>query len=438
LAREPASPLSDAFEMRPAIGQMLVTTSALRALGPVLGWDLAERVWLGSLLVALLVALGWYVRRSVPGATPLAPFFLAWVPLSWVTALGFYDFLAGLVLFTLLLDALDSHGRSRILPILALLYFAHLFAFATAVGVLVLRSVDRPELRGTAAAVAVVGAGLVLAAPGLGGGLRWNFSIQGRLIHLAFGSTIASVSPLGILAGVLWTAFLVRGALKLPWDWRCRAGFLMLAGSLFVPSGVGTGSFLFERLHVLGFIVLAPLLIRTISSLPWLAALMVTAVMASALAGVFGTWTGAGRQLDADQRRITDLLQAAGVQPGASVTSAFPHEEMALYRTPVYFHLVDRSAQRLGAIVADNYQARPRSFAVSWVRSRSAIRTEHRGSEWVAWGDIATPMFVVHLADTRFHTGQVAPLVGDDRFAVTRIDPGEMTRLDDPRTHNDR
>jgi hypothetical protein len=425
LARDPASPVGDAFAVRPAMGQMLVTAAALRALGPVLGWDRAERVWLALLLAALLAALGWYVRGSIPVATPWAPLFLAWVPLGWVTAWGFYDFLAGMVLFTLILDGLGDGGRARILALLALLYFAHLFAFAVAVGVLVLRSLDRADLRVTAAAVVLACAGLVVAAPGLGGGINWDFSIRSRLIHLAFSSTLASVSRIALVAGAVWTALLVTGALRSRWDWRCLAGFLLLVGGLFVPRSVGSGTFLFERVHVLGLIILAPLLVQTVTRLPRLATGMLGLVMAGALVGVFVAWTQAGWRLDEDRRRITALLEAVGVESGAAVTSVFPHRELSLHRAPVYFHLLDRSALDLGAIVADNYQANESVFPVSWTAGRTGVMPAQRGREWDVAGRTGAALYVVHLADASPRAGGPLPLLGDGRLAVTRLDPVE-------------
>jgi hypothetical protein len=437
LARDPASPLGNAYSVRPSMGQNLVSAATLRALGPVLGWELAERAWLGALLAALLASLGWYVRRTVPGATPLAPLFLAWVPLGLVTAWGFYDFLAGMVLFALLLDALGDGGRARIVPLLALLYFAHLFAFATAVAVVVLRSLERPDLRVTAAGVVVAGGVLVLAAPALGGGMIWESSIRSRLIRIAFSSVFETVSPLALLAGAVWTALLVTGAIHLRWDWRCRAGFLLLAGSAFVPTSVGGGSFLFQRLHILALITLAPLVIQTITRLPRLATGVLSLLMAGLLAVVFGAWTGAGRQLDEDRYRITTLLRTAGVEQGAAVASAFLYYDLLTHRAPLGLHLVDRSALDLGAILADNYQASTAVYSVSWSAQRTAVRTHKRGDEWSVRGGIGAALYVVHDTGARLDTGRALPLVDDGRFAVTRLSQAEATAPDEARTRNE-
>jgi hypothetical protein len=86
LRADPALPFADVFEVRLRPGQMLVTATALRVLGPGLGWELAERIWLGALLLGLLLALAWYVRGSAAGWTRGAPLLLAWIPLSWVAA----------------------------------------------------------------------------------------------------------------------------------------------------------------------------------------------------------------------------------------------------------------------------------------------------------------------------------------------------------------
>jgi hypothetical protein len=274
-------------------------------------------------------------------------------------------------------------------------------------------------------AVAMTGLGLVLAAPGLGGGMSWDFSVRSRLSQLAFSNALVSVSPIAIVAGATWAALLLLGARRFECDWRCRAGFLLLAGSIFVPASVGSGDFLFDRLHILGLIILAPLMVRTITGLPRLATATLSLLMAGALLGVFVVWTEAGRQLDEDRRRITALLEAAGVDRGAAVTFVFPRDEMRLYRAGVYAHLIDRSALDTGAVVADNYQANYTVFPVSWVDQRTAVTPRQKGQEWDVGGPIETALYVVHLADARPSTLGLVTLVDDDRFAVTRLDPDE-------------
>jgi hypothetical protein len=400
---------------------MLVTAAVLRALGPVLGWERAERLWLGVLVVGLMAALGRYVRGSAARGSALAPLLLAWVPLGWITAWGFYDFLLGMILFTVLLDGLEHGGIPPIVGVLTLLYVTHLFAFAAAAGALVVRALDRPDLRLTAAGVVAAGTGLILTAPGLGGGIAWDFSFRARLIQLALGGTLLSVSPVALMGGAVWTALIVAGAVRLRLDWRSRVGLLLLAGSVIAPRAVGTGVFVFERLHILGLIALAPLVVTTAARIPLPVARTVGVLMAGGLVAVFAVWSHTGRQLDRDRQRITTLLEAAGVGPGDAVTSAFPHARMARYRAPLYFHLVDRSARERSAIVADNYQAAAVVFPVTWVEGRSAVRAWQDGDEWAVRGAWDAPLYVVHRADARWRGGHGPPLVADDRFAVTRV-----------------
>jgi hypothetical protein len=325
-----------------------------------------------------------------------------------------------MIVFMLLLDALEARGPVRVLVLLVLLYFTHLFALAAGLAALAVRALDRSDLRLTAAFAALIGGVLVVQSPGMGG-LSWEFALRYRLFQLVLGASLASVSPVALIAGCIWTGLLLWGALRSPWDWRCRAGLLMLAGSALAPGAVGSGLFLFERLHLLALVTLAPLVVRAAGALPRAGGAAVGVALAGALFAVFGTWTEAGLRLDQDRERVTSLFQEAAVGGGDAVASVFPLGEMSWYRAPLYYHLVDRSARELGLFAADNYQATQPMFPVSWTAGRSAVALRQQGRTWVVRRAGLTPLYVVHRADARFGPGQPSPLVDDGRFAVTRL-----------------
>ena len=116
-----------AFEVDRSLGQTLLSATMLQWLGPRIGWNLAERLWVGFVLAGLLLAVAWYVRRSGATSTGLVPLLLAWLPLSLVTAWGFYDFLLGAAVLLeaphadvarAVLDAAVDQGEERVRDVL--------------------------------------------------------------------------------------------------------------------------------------------------------------------------------------------------------------------------------------------------------------------------------------------------------------------------------
>jgi hypothetical protein len=148
---------------------------------------------------------------------------------------------------------------------------------------------------------------------------------------------------------------------------------------------------------------------------------MLGLVMAGTLVVVFAAWTQAGRELEIDRQRMTSLLLAAGVGRGDEVTSAFPHSRMTRYRVPLYFHLLDRPALELGAVVADHYQASADVFPIAWVGNRTRVVGGQRGETWDVTGERTRPLYVVHRAYARFSRERPDPLAEDGRFAVTLL-----------------
>lgn len=420
-----ASPrLAEAFSVDRGVGQTLVSATALQWLGPVLGWDLAERVWLGLILVGLLLSLGAYIRRAAPDGTAplLTPILAAWVPLSLMTAWGFYDFLVGVVVFIHLLIALEDGRRLRIVALLLLLYLAHLFVFAVGVGIVILRSAGRKDLRVFAATALGAGLVLLLLSRGLSPGIEWDVRWGERLTQLAFSNVLYTVSPLAIAAGLAWSLLLVLGAVLGPRDWRAAAGLLLLAGAALAPSWLAGGTFLFGRTHLLALVVLAPLVAGAAGRLPAVPRTALAAVLLVALGATFGAWTRAGRDLERDRRQMTALLDRAGVRDGdAWVASSLPEEELKFHRAPFHAHLADRVALDLRLVAADNHEAPSPAFPVTWTEPWRGVYVYRPAPATLrVTGAAPGDVLLIHGRAERVEGGE--PVVAaTDRFAVTRL-----------------
>jgi hypothetical protein len=417
-----------AFEVDRSLGQTLLSATMLQWLGPRIGWNLAERLWVGFVLVGLLGAVAWYVHRSGATSTNLVPLLLAWLPLSLVTAWGFYDFLLGAGVFAVLLGTLEEGSRPRIGLLLALLFLIHLFVFVMALGVVGVRALSRKDLRVPVILGAVFGAALVLGSGVLESELALNFDLGQRLVQLAASSVLYSVTPAAAVAGLAWTALLAYGLTRSPREWRSLVGLALLIGALIVPTNIGGGSILFERVHLLALIALAPVVADSAARLPRAAALPLALLLAGGLSLTFSQWTSTGRDLDADREEIASLLQEANVATGNGwVGSGLPDGEWKVYRAPFHAHLVDRVALEFGLTAVDNYEAGIRPFPVRWTHGRQTIHIRSVGDVVQVYGTPAEAVYVVHPAAARLDDA-VEPVARGARFAVSIL-PGPAGEL---------
>lgn len=415
------SELAHAFEVDRGIGQTLVSATVLQWLGPWLGWDLAERVWVGTLLLGLLLAVAWYVRQS--GAPPglLIPLLLAWIPLSLMAAWGFYDFLLGAAIFALLLAALEDDSLPRIGLLLALLFVAHLFVFVIGLGVVTLRALQRKDLRPVAVVATAGGAVLVLAGGVLEAELAMGFDPGQRMIQLAFSHVVSSVSRAGMVAGIAWTGLLVFGLLRLPRDWRVYVGLALLAGAIVMPTEIAGGSILFERVHLLALIALAPVVATASTRLGRGPALALGLVLVAALTASLAKWTTTGQALHRDRVEIASLLNEAEIPEGGWVGSAFPQGEWKVYRAPLHTHLVDRVALDLGLVAGDNYEAGVRPFPVTWAPGHGTLHIRDREGLVEISGAALCDLYIVHAPGARVQQAGATTLATGHRFAVSVV-----------------
>lgn len=425
-----SGPVSSAFEVHRSLGQTLLSATVLQWLGPRTGWDLAERLWVGFVLCGLLLAVAWYVRRSGAASTVLVPLLLAWIPLSLVTAWGFYDFLLGAAVFAILLDALEEGSRLRIALFLSLLFLIHLFVFVMGLGALALRAWSRRDLRVPVVLGAVVGAALVIGSGVLESKLAMDFDLGQRLVQLAAGSVLYSVEPAAAVAGVAWTGLLAYGLARGPREWRSLVGLALLIGALIVPTNIGGGSILFERVHLLALIALAPLVAHSAARLPRAAVLPIALLLAGGLSLTFIQWTSTGRDLGTDREEIAGLVEQAGVAAANGwLGSGLPDREWKVYRAPFHAHLVDRVALELGLVAVDNYEAGIRPFPVRWAQGRRTVHIRSAGDLVQVHGTPEQTVYVVHPAAARLDVADVEPVARGARFAVSVL-PGPGGKTD--------
>lgn len=414
--------IGSAFEIQRGIGQSLVSATALQWLGPWLDWDVGERVWLGILLAGLFLSVAWYVRRSGAPATPLLPLLLAWIPLSLITVWGFYDFLLGALIFCFLLAALDDESLPRIGLLLAALFLTHLFVFVVGMGVVMLRALRREDLR-PAAAVAVVGGAVLVLATGvleaeLGVG---GLNLRERLIHVGFSNILYSVSRAAIVAGLAWTGLLAFGLLRTPRDWRAYVGLALLAGAVVMPTDLAGGSILFERVHLLALITLAPVVATAAARLGRGPSLALTLVLGAALTVTFARWTALGETLHRDRLEIASLLKEAAVPEGGWVGSAFPRRTWNVRRAPIHWHLVDRAALDLELVAGDNYEAGVRPFPVTWAPGLDTLHVQDRDGLVHLSGAAPGDLYIVHDPGARLQQTAATTLATGPRFAVSVV-----------------
>lgn len=414
--------IASAFEIERGLGQSLISATALQWLGPWLGWDVGERVWLGLLLVGLFFAVAWYVRRSGAPATPVLPVLLAWIPLSLVTVWGFYDFLLGALIFCFLLAALDDASLPRIGLLLMALFLTHLFVFVVGMGVVVLRALRREDLRPAAAVAAVGGTVLVLATGVLEAELGVSgLNLRERLIHVGFSNILYSVSRAAIVAGLVWTGLLVFGLLRTPRDWRAYVGMALLAGAVVMPTDLAGGSILFERVHLLALITLAPAVARAGARLGRGSSLALTFVLGAALTVTFARWTELGETLHRDRLEVASLLKEAAVPDGGWVGSAFPRRTWNVRRAPIHSHLVDRAALDLELVAGDNYEAGVRPFPVTWAPGHDTLHVQDRDGLVHISGAAPGDLYIVHDPGARVLRPDTVTLAVGRRFAVSVV-----------------
>ncbi len=448
------------LELGPGLWPNRLSHYLLTALGPLLGWSLAERVVAAAATALPLAALGFWLRDRtgrIPGLLLAAGL---WMAGSWFFWKGFYDFSFSLVAFLGAALVLGRMGGARsaapgagegpgwplhlaLQATLALALLAHLFTFAVTLAMVAFALAWhwwRERLGAVHLAAAVPGAvalGLVVSGGATGGtGMTWypwDVAAEG-LLGADWATAILESDR---LAGRTVTALVVAGAfLRRAWTAREAPdedeeegavdrepsplevfGLLAFAGSLLIPARVGTGQYAPERLRLLALLLLTPsaavglrlLVVRLAGG--W--ARLLAPALGLVLAGAFlfrGLETvRLADRMEADLRSMDRALAAHGAPPGSWITATHWEPFGPFHRIAAYVHLHDRLAVERELVVLDNYEARMPIFPVRWRRmpDRPEFRRVRVG-ETLAWlpqvvaGDRPweDPLLVVH--ESRF------------------------------------
>jgi hypothetical protein len=442
-------PFATYFHLQPSLRPNMANHVLLQALGPAVGWQIAERVLVTTAMLAMFVVVLALMRAS----DSTFPIFLVplagWLASNWFTWMGLYDFALSLSEYAALLLVLSRPLTPRrhllVQVLLGLLYATHFFTFAAGIA-LVIAVVGWQALlrRGSWSrlGIALPAIGLLLVEMSTGGpgsgavqwGERWDV-----LRALAIGQFVVSATPLDAAAGVAITASVVIvGGLR--WRAARRDGAAALAGeevfgfalvvlSLVAPAGVGEGTFIPIRMQCLGFLTLVPAVARAAGVLG--TRLAVAGVVLLAVLSVHtAVLVRDAKRVDRDLVLIDHLLTAAGAGGGSWVMTRFTTYRRGMFHVAGYRHVIDRVAVQRGMVVLDNYEALYGVFPTVWrgIPDWIQFRPSTSGlTVRLAPGSIPWPggVFVLHesqrglqAADTRLALGPSA--VGGP-FAVTLV-----------------
>lgn len=310
------------LELGPGLWPNRLSHYLLTALGPLLGWSLAERVVAAAATVGPLGGLAFWLRDRTGRIPVLLLAAGLWMAGSWFFWKGFYDFSLSLAAFLGAALVLGRMGGARsaapgagaaggtsgagggtpgaaggspgagggpgwpvhlaLQATLALALLAHLFTFAVTLAMVAFALAwhwRRGRLGAVHLAAAVPGAvalGLVVSGGATGGtGMTW-YSWDVAAEGLLGADWATAILASDRLAGRAVTALVVAGAfLRLAWREREGEdegegaggggpsplevfGLLAFAGSLLIPARVGTGQYAPERLRLLALLLLTP------------------------------------------------------------------------------------------------------------------------------------------------------------------------------------
>jgi hypothetical protein len=380
------APFATYFQLEGGLKPDMVSHALLSTLGPLVGWDAAERIVVTiamALTFAVLLALFSAAGATVP--VLLAPL-AGWLATNWFVWGGAYDFALSIPWYTglllLLRRPLTPWRHLGVQGLLGLLYLTHFFTFAAGIA-LVIAIVGWPALIGSAPwrrlglvvpAIALLAIEMLSGGPGTGSvlpGDAWD-----ALRGLAMGDFLISVTPLDAVAGVLvmagiWIVVARR------WGEVRRSGLRALAGeemfgmallvlSLAAPSGVGEGTYIPIRMRFLGVLALTPAMAQAAAALRPVR----LAVMGAALLAALGVHTTAlvsdARVAGRNLALIDELLTAAGARDGSWVVTRWTMYRRGFFHVAGYRHLMDRIAARRNMVVLDNYEALYGVFSTMW------------------------------------------------------------------------
>lgn len=447
-------PFATYFHLEGGVRPNVMSQGMLATLGPIVGWDAAERVVVTLAMIATFVlAMALLGRRSVgawllwPLVTPLA----GWLATNWFIWGGAYDFALSIPLFCGLLLVLDHPpplGRARHLALqalLGLLYLTHVFTFAVGIA-LVLGVIGWQAIVGSGAR-----RGLLVALPALAvlviemasggqgtGAVFWGDLWTG-LRDLATGDFVVSAGKLDLAAGIpIVVAVAVVAAVR----WRearrdgRRAfsgadlfGLALFVASVLAPQGVGPGTYIPIRMRCLAVVALLPAIAQVVGRRPaWGAA--GAAVLFAALGMHSGALLRQERRWSQNLALIDHLLTAAGAQEGSWVATRFTTYRFGHYNVVGIRHAIDRVALHRRMVILDNYEALYGVFSTTWrgipdwaeFRQATGALTVRLVPGTIRW---PVGVFVLHESDRRLRVVDprlaLGPSAVGGPFAVTLV-----------------
>jgi hypothetical protein len=378
-------PFSSYYKLRAMPRSNFATDTALRFLGPMIGWERAERVWFT--LITLLCATTWFFTIRQAAGVPLAVATAGWFASNWFLWMGFYDFSLSLAVFLVFSNAVHRWGSRgfwrNVVLLLLLLYAAHLFTFALATALLgfligwrVLRKESPPWLL----AVCVPFTLLIVLELALGAGgqgdISWTSGWHGVLKAAAgwvIGDAFLSFSWSGLAAG-LSVMFLVWMGLAHRWrvrlaegNWRGIEVFLLISvlGSCAAPDVIGSGSYTSSRWRICAVLLALPLTAEAFESLrrkrwlPFLSPILLALLGIQSAAVIRESFA-----VSAKAEAVQQALAAAKPPRGAWVMAMPGTDPRPAFRIPPFMKVLDRAALRLELNNAQNYEPAQGNFEV--------------------------------------------------------------------------
>ncbi len=444
-------PFVSQYQLRTMPRSNFVTDSTLRFLGPLQGWETAERTWFT--VIALLSAAGWFLTIYRASGVPFAAVTAGWFANNWFLWMGFYDFSFSLAVFLGFVNIIHRWGNRSfwwgVVLLLLLFYAAHLYTFAIATGLLgllillrVRRGVCSPYLLAVCIPfVALVAIELVSGSGGSGEVIWTNgwYGVAKAAAGWLIGDSFLSFTWGGLAAGVTvmaitWSSLLQRFAGGL------RVGglggieiFVLLSvlGSCIVPDVIGSGSYTSSRWRICAVLTCLPFTVATLQILRhklWFhgVAPVLLAALCYQSAGVIDV----AREVSQRKETGVQALSEAGVSKGDWVVAVPAYDNQQFLRIPPFIKSLARSAINFELSLIHNYEPFQGNFEVRWKVLPPRILLNKRGdavdvSLPIGLGAINRPIWVLHsreLALVSTTTGvHVIRSALTNKFAVTEI-----------------
>jgi len=447
-------PFASYYRLRTMPRSNFATDTAFRFLGPMVGWQRAERVWFTW--ITLLCATTWFFTIRQAAGVPLAAATAGWFANNWFLWMGFYDFSLSLAFFLAFSNVVHRWGSRgfwrNVVLLLLLLYAAHLFTFAMATALLgfligwrVLRKESRPWLLAVCVPFTLLIALELALGSGGQGEISWTSGWHGVFKAAAgwiIGDAFLSFSWSGLAAGLSVMVFVWMGLAQ-----RCRVRpgegnwggievFLLISvlGSCVAPDVIGSGSYTSARWRIGAVLLALPLTATAFESLrrrrwfPLLSPVLLGLLCIQSAAVIRESLAVAAKA-----EAVYQALAAAKPPKGAWVMALPSVDPRLTLRIPPFMKVLERAALRLELNNAQNYEPSQGNFEVRWRAIPPRLRFDARAAGFLVTRMDAInaefpPVWVLHEADVTLFSGTPDLLIGQrvrtGALAVTRISFG--------------